>query len=47
MLSDTLIKEFQTIFKEEYGVVMNNEDAEKASAWLVAYFDELANLHED
>ncbi|HMO78052.1 MAG TPA: hypothetical protein PKA42_02960 [Candidatus Paceibacterota bacterium] len=46
MLSDTLIQEFQTIFKEEYGIEMNTADAEKASAWLVAYFDVLATEEE-
>lgn len=42
-LSQPLVQELQAIFREEYGVLMPSEDAERAAAWLAAHFDGLAN----
>lgn len=44
MLNEELIKELRGIFKEEYGFEIGPEEAQKAGAWLVAYFDTLAEI---
>ena len=47
MLNETLIKEFQDIFLEEYDFEIKHDDAVKAAAWLATYFDVLAEAKQD
>lgn len=42
MLSETLIKEFRDIFREDYGLEMAEQEAAKMAAFVVSYFDLLA-----
>jgi len=44
MPSDELIRELCDIFQEDYGVSVSDIDAQKAAAWLTAYFDALAEI---
>ena len=44
MLSESLIKEFQTILKEEYGQEYTYYDATKMAETTVRLFDELADM---
>lgn len=42
-LSQSLVEELRDIFREDYGLDMQEQDAEKAAAWLTAFFDGLAD----
>jgi len=42
MFDETLTKELQEIFRDEYGLEMPYADAEKAGVWLASFFDALA-----